>query len=271
MIAQEQMEKGYPLRVPFFFCMTLITEWDTAYLRYKKAFCEKEDMMRMKRWLGLLVLFCLLLTGCSKIDSGMYKELADAVQATLTQSGGVMQLQSTAEGQDDVILKFTYRYDDADVMQYCVEQTDKTGRRLFLEHNDGSILQQWLLGHGSVSYDETSSDFIRYTRQSPYKYITLLDSLPQQKALTDLTCAESADGKQFTLTVDPQQVSGEKDAKEVLTGKTICYTISPDGVICGYQEQSVYTDENGNAKTYTVSLTLSDLGKVDEVKLPSIE
>lgn len=227
--------------------------------------------MRMKRWLGLFAAFCLLLAGCSKIDSGMYKELQDAVQQTLSQSGGVMQLQSTADGQDDVILKFTYRYGDADVMQYCAEQTDKTGRRLFLEYNDGSILQRWLLGHGSVSYDETSSDFIRYTRESPYKYVTLLASLPQQKALTDLTCAESADGKQYTLTVDPQQVSGEKDAKEVLSAKTICYTVSSDGMICGYQEQSVYTDENGNAKKYTVSLTLSDLGKVEEVKLPAIE
>lgn len=236
-----------------------------------KDFSCKEDSKEMKRLFGLFTAVCILLTGCSGIDSKLYDKLSEAIDFTLQQNGGMISLQSSSSEQDDMTLQFCYSYDENGIMNYCVEQTDKMGRRLFLEHNDGTVLQRWLLGHGTSSFDETSSDFVRYTRDNPYKYITLISSLPEKNCILELT-AEPGDGQTvYTVREDPQKAAGEKDAQEELTSRMICYTVSDDGMISGYTQESIYSDQDGNQKQYTVTLTISQLGEISEVKLPAIE
>ena len=42
-------------------------------------------------------------------------------------------------------------------------------------------------------------------------------------------------------------------------------------MVCGYTEQSSYLCENTEEKVYTLTVTLSDIGAVGEVKLPTVE
>lgn len=228
-------------------------------------------MKRIKSAALALGCVCFLFVGCGRIDAGMYDKLQAAVEETLAQSGGELMLQSSASGQDDIMLRFTYRYDEDDVMQYCVEQTDKTGRRLFLEHNDGKVLQRWLLGHGSTSFDETSSDFVRYTRKNPYKYLAMLSVLPQPRMLSELSMTEEENGKMYTLTLLADKVSGEKDANETLTARVICCTVGENGLLSAYREESTYIGEDSKESKYTLCMTFSRLGEVEEVKFPSEE
>lgn len=223
----------------------------------------------MKRLISLVLIFGMILSGCSMSNGRAYQKLQDALEHTFEASGGRMKIVSSSN-EDEMKLQFDYCYDEKEILHYCVEQTDQNGRRLFLEYHDGKVMQRWLLGHGSLSFDETSSDFIRYTRETPYKYITLLTAMPDKKALLSLTESE-ADGQMvYTLSIDPENALGEQKTKEKLTERTIRYTVSPVGMVSEYWEESKYTNEKEEEKTYTLTMTLSDLGKVDEVKLPTI-
>ncbi len=225
----------------------------------------------MKRFLGLCMTVCILLSGCSAVDSANYKALKEAVSLTAEQNGGQIQLQSSATGQDDMFLSFRYCFDDADVMHYCVEQTDKTGRRLFLEHHDGDILQRWLLGHGTSSYDETGSEFVRYTRQKPYKYLTLLSDLPQKEELLTLSCSTEDTDSIYTLEVDPSKADQNQNDQETLVSRTLTYRVNAKGMLSCYTQESVYENENGEQSSYTVTLEILELGDVFEITLPEIE
>ena len=226
---------------------------------------------RIGRLAAVLAAAGILLTGCGKVDVSMYRDVENACAATALQSGGVLQIQSKAPETEDMNLCFTYCYDTDGVMQYCIEQTDRTGRRIFLEHHDGNVMQRWLLGHGSSVYDETDSEFVRYTKEHPYKYLSLLTNLPEKGQLTDIGMTESDGQKCYRMTLDVQKVTGEMDADQVLQSREVTYTLSADGLVCGYTEQSSYLCENTEEKVYTLTVTLSDIGAVGEVKLPTVE
>ncbi len=224
----------------------------------------------MKRFLGVLFGICILLSGCGSVNSGAYRSLEQAVLSTAEQSSGQIDLVSNAAKQDDMYLSFCYCFDADDVMHYCAEQTDQSGRRLFLEHNDGKLMQRWLLGHGTSSFDDTGTEFTRYTRERPYKYFALLCDLPQKDCISGIVCEEQEDGTTYTVTVDPQKIQNGKDADETLSARVLTYRVTPQGLISEYKQESTYTDAEGNETVYTVTLTLSKLGEIKEVPPPQI-
>ncbi len=225
----------------------------------------------MKRILGWLMLVCLLCTGCSAVDASAYQDLKDAVMQTAKQNSGQIALESSASGQDDMQISFCYCFDAEDVMHYCTEQVDQNGRRLFLEHHDGNVMQRWLLGHGSSSFDETDSEFVRYTRQNPYKYFTLLTALPQKGEILELTCTKDGTNTVYTVHVDPSKGHREKDNAEALISRTLIYRVGDHGMLSSYEQESVYQAKDSDQNCYTVKLTVSELGNITEVKLPEIE
>jgi hypothetical protein len=230
----------------------------------------------MKKWYVFLMTICLaislcILTGCSGIDGSAYKALQEAVQLTADQTGGVMDIVSSASGNDAMTLHFSYLYDSNEVMHYCLEQLDGTGRKIYLEYNDGTILQKWLLGHGSSSYDESSSNFVRYTKESSYKYLPLICQLPQQEEITEIVATEVESGTCYTVTLDPAKVAGQTQEEETLQSKVIAYTVSADGMLIGYDETETCAAADGTQNVYRLTITLSELGTVTEITLPEIE
>lgn len=227
--------------------------------------------MRKKKWVAFLAagLLAMGLTGCSKIDSGAMKALQSAAELTDSMPSGAMDIVSSSGESDKMTMKFSYCYDESDVMHYCVEQFDEENRRLFLEYNDGSILQQWLLGHGSTSYDKTSTNFVCYTKEMPYKYLPLLTKIPAKDAVTDLIAEPTEDGMCYRLTLDVQKISGETDT--ALQSRVVCYTVASDGTIIGYEEQSEYLSAAEEKSSFMLSIKASDYGKVAEITLPKIE
>ncbi len=229
----------------------------------------------MKKYAAVLtclsMLFLFTLCGCSGENGRLCKNLQASAQLTKAQSGGVMQIQSSSSESDDMKLTFRYLYDADGVMHYCVEQFDSTDRRLFLEYHDGELIQQWLLGHGSSTIDQTSSRFVRYTKETPYKYIPMVCTIPDEKAVTGMTAEQKDGATVYTLTLDPEKVGGEASLKEPLSSRTVAYEIGKDGMISRYTESSVYTDKDGAEKSYTLDVSISELGKISEVTLPAIE
>ncbi len=225
----------------------------------------------MKRFLSMLCGLCLLLSGCSAVDKGMYKEVEQAVQTTLDSSGGMMQMESSTSDGEKLSLQFSYCYTEDGIMQYCVEQTDHTGRRVFLEHNDGKILQRWLLGHGSLSFDETSTEFTRYTKENPYQYLALLSAFPDKKTVLSMTSTVADGATEYLLELDPEKVSSEQNPDAVLSKRTLRCVISEDGKLKEYEENSTYTDADGKESSYQLCMTLSKLGEISEVPMPEIK
>lgn len=219
----------------------------------------------------LSVLFVFTLCGCSGESGRLCKTLQASAQLTEAQSGGVMQIRSSSSEAEDMKLTFRYLYDADGVMHYCVEQFDSTDRRLFLEYHDGELIQQWLLGHGSSTFDQTSSRFVQYTKDHPYKYIPLVCTVPAEKSVTGVTAEQKNGVTVYTLTLDPAKVGGEASLKEPLASRTVTYEVGSDGMISRYTEASVYTGEDGAEKSYELDIALSELGKISEVTLPAIE
>ena len=225
----------------------------------------------LKKMLAVLLAAaaCLTVSGCS--GSKEYNVIKD-VQKDISnlQSGRIIVTAKLDNGKrsDMTVTEFTFRVNASGNYEYCQTQFDSNNKAVFCEFSDGEKSEQWLVGSGW-----TASDSDVYNKKKPHRYIQLLSTPFESKAVSGIETAEEGANKRYTMVLDPERLNETAylDSDSQIKEETVSILVNDKGEMVCYNDQTNALDKSSQKDcSYTLEMQLSDCNAVTEIARPEL-
>jgi hypothetical protein len=224
-----------------------------------------------KKYLALLLAAAIfLLSGC--VSGKDYRRLSDAQKSVGALKSGRITVTSSynpAEGGSASVTEFLFRMTESGCYEYCQTQYDQNQKAVYCEYSDGAKSEQWLLGRGWSVLDSTV-----YTAEEPHRYLKLIATPFEKKAIDDLLVSEEDGNLRYYLTLDPSVLNRTlyRDSGVEILEEKLEVLAGSDGQLLFYCDDSRLLDKTlGEESAYRLEMQLSDLNAVTEVPRPSLK
>jgi len=218
----------------------------------------------------LLACLCISTVGCSGV-SKEYDGVKKAQAEVIKQNSCHMVISSKVnakEKTDAIVTDFTYKVNDKGVMEYCHSQQDSANKLVYCEYSDGVKAEQWLLGNGWSVIEP-----VAYTKENPHRYIELLTSAIDKKAISKLTKDKVETNTQYNISLNASKLNKTtyKDAPIEVISQNISFLVNAKGELICYNDKAVIFDKETKSEAeYLLEVQLSEHNAIAEVKKPEV-
>lgn len=212
---------------------------------------------------------CLGITGCSagSKDYSAIKKSQEAVRSL--QSGRIIVTSTTkAKKTEIVVTEFAYKLTATGTYEYCQTQYDGNNKAVYCEYSDGEKAEQWLIGSGWCVIDPTV-----YTKDNPHRYIKLISTVFDRKAIESIEVNEQTGKKCYTIILKPDILNETvyEDSDQEVLEETVTVTTDEDDNLVYYADAARFFDQpTGQEKEFTLEMELTEPNAVSEIVKPEL-
>lgn len=212
---------------------------------------------------------CLGFSGCSG-QSKEYSAIKKCQEAVLAlQSGRIIVTSTTVTKKTEIIVtEFAYKLTPTGTYEYCQTQFDGNNKAVYCEYSDGEKAEQWLIGSGWCVIDPTV-----YTNNNPHRYIKLLSTVCDRKAVASIEKNEQEGKICYTIILKPEILNDTiyKDTDSQVKEETVTITTDGDDRILYYADAATFIDKASQSeKEFTLEMEITDQNAVSEIAKPEL-
>lgn len=213
---------------------------------------------------------CLGFAGCSSA-SGKYDAVRKAQEAVSEWNSCKALVTASYDNSvksSRMVNEFTFRLTSSGNYEYCQTQYDQNNKAVYCEYSDGETAEQWLIGKGWSGIGATV-----YNQKSPHRYIQLLSTTFDKKAVGEVTVEEQEKNIRYTIALNAEHLNETtyKDADIEVLEETVIATLNEAGELVSYEDEAKVFDKQSEQEcVYSLNIQLSEINTVAEILKPEL-